>query len=70
MPAKSQAQQRFMGMVHAVQKGAMAAPSAAVAKAAGSISKTAAKEFASTKSKGLPGHVLSAMKKRLQKKNK
>jgi hypothetical protein len=68
MPAKSQAQQRFFGMVNAVQQGKMKAPSAAVAKAAKSISPSAAKEFASTKSKNLPVHVMNALKNRLKKK--
>ena len=54
MPSKSRAQQRFMGMVHAVQQGKMKAPSAEVAKAAKSIPQTAVKEFASTKSNNLP----------------
>lgn len=56
MPAKSKAQQRFMGMVHATQKGEAPA-SAAVAKAAKSIEPGDAEKFASTKHKGLPGHV-------------
>ena len=54
MPAVSKAQQRFMGMVHAVQKGDMEAPSPEVAKAADSMSDKDAKDFASTKHKGLP----------------
>jgi hypothetical protein len=54
MPAQSKAQQRFMGMVHAVQKGDMEAPSKEVEKAADSMSDKAAKDFASTKHKGLP----------------
>ena len=54
MPAVSKAQQRFMGMVHAVKKGDMPAPSAEVAKAAASMKKKDAKDFASTKHKGLP----------------
>lgn len=54
MPAKSKKQQKFMGMVHAVQKGEMKPPSPAVAKAAASIKPKAAKEFAATKRKGLP----------------
>ena len=57
MPAQSKAQQRFMGMVHAVQKGDMEAPSKEVEKAADSMTDKAAKDFASTKHKGLPGHV-------------
>jgi hypothetical protein len=54
MPAVSKAQQRFMGMVHAVQKGDMEAPSKEVEKAADSMSDKAAKDFASTSHKGLP----------------
>ena len=54
MPAVSKAQQRFMGMVHATQKGDMEAPSKEVEKAADSMSKKSAKDFASTKHKGLP----------------
>ena len=57
MPAQSKAQQKFMGMVHAVQKGDMEAPSKEVEKAADSMSDKAAKDFASTKHKGLPAHV-------------
>lgn len=54
MPAQSKAQQRFMGMVHAVQKGDMEAPSKEVEKAADSMSKKDAKSYASTSHKGLP----------------
>jgi hypothetical protein len=54
MPAQSKAQQRFMGMVHAVQKGDMEAPSKEVEKAADSMSDKAAKDYASTSHKGLP----------------
>jgi len=54
MPAVSKAQQRFMGMVHAVQKGDMEAPSKEVEKAADSMSKKDAKDYASTSHKGLP----------------
>ena len=54
--AKSKAQQKFMGMVHAAQKGEKPA-SKEVAKAAKGMSKKAAKDFAKTKHKGLPAHV-------------
>ena len=54
MPAVSKAQQRFMGMVYAAKKGDMPNPSPEVAKAAESIKKKDAKDFASTKHKGLP----------------
>jgi hypothetical protein len=53
MPAVSKAQQRFMGMVHAAQKGEEPA-SADVAKVAADMDKKSAKDFASTKHKGLP----------------
>ena len=53
MPAKSKAQQRLFGMVHAYQKhGGDASPK--VKKIAGQISYDDADEFASTKHKGLP----------------
>ena len=54
MPAESKAQQRFMGMVHATQKGEQKAPSKEVAAAAKSMKPSDAKDFASTKRKGLP----------------
>jgi hypothetical protein len=57
MPAKSKAQQRFMGMVHAAQKGELDKPSSEVEKAADSMSDADAKDYASTKHKGLPNHV-------------
>ncbi len=54
--AKSKAQQKFMGMVHAAQKGEKPA-SKEVAKVAKDMPKKAAKDYAQTKHKGLPGHV-------------
>jgi len=57
MPAKSKAQQRFMGMVHATQKGDMESPSAEVSKVANSIYDKDAKDFASTSHKGLPDKI-------------
>jgi len=54
--AVSKAQQKFMGMVHATQKGEKA-PSKEVAKVAKDMGKKDAKDFASTKHKGLPQHV-------------
>jgi hypothetical protein len=53
MPAVSKAQQRFMGMVHAAQKGEEPS-SPEVAKVAADMDKKSAKDFASTKHKGLP----------------
>jgi len=52
--ALSKQQQKFMGMVYAVKKGDMAAPSPEVAKAAAGMTKQQAKDFAKTKHKGLP----------------
>lgn len=54
MPAVSKAQQRFMGMVYAAKKGDMPNPSPEVAAASASMKKKDAKDFASTKHKGLP----------------
>lgn len=55
----SKAQQRFMGMVHAVQKGELSPNKVGgkVAKAADSMSYKDADDFASTKHKGLPNKV-------------
>ncbi len=65
MPAVSKAQQRFMGMVHAAQKGEEPA-SADVAKAAKEMDPKDAKDFASTKHKGLPTHKETISKERLR----
>jgi hypothetical protein len=54
--AVSKKQQKFMGMVHAAQKGEKPA-SKEVAKVANEMPKKAAKDFASTKQKGLPEKV-------------
>ena len=48
MPAVSKAQQRFMGMVHAADKGETPA-SPEVAKVSADMKDTDAKDFASTK---------------------
>ena len=56
--AKSKAQQKFMGMVHAMQKGEkVKGASPELKKAAKSMPKKAAKDYASTKHKGKPEHV-------------
>ncbi len=57
--SKSKSQQRFMGMVHAVQKGELSPDEvgSSVAKAADSMSDKDAEDFASTKHKGLPEKV-------------
>lgn len=54
--AVSRAQQKFMGMVHSAQKGKKPA-SKEVAKVAKTMKKSDAKDFASTKHKGLPEKV-------------
>ena len=63
MPAVSKAQQKFMGMVHAAQKGDMENPSPEVAKAADSMSDKDAKDFASTSHKGLPDKKMEQLNK-------
>ena len=57
MPAKSKKQQKFMGMVHAAQKGDLKTPSPEVKIVAKSMKKKDTKDFASTKHKGLPNKV-------------
>jgi hypothetical protein len=57
MPAKSKKQQRFMGMVRAVQKGEMKSPSKKISEAAKSMSKKDVKDYAKTKHEGLPNKV-------------
>ena len=57
MPAKSKAQQRLFGMVHAYQKGELDNPSKAIKKIGDNISFKKAKKFASTKHKKLPEKV-------------
>lgn len=59
--AVSKAQQKFMGMVHAVQKGELSPDKVGddVAKAADSMKEKDAEDFASTKHKGLPEKKIS-----------
>jgi len=59
MPAVSKAQQKFMGIVHGIQKGDIkpGEVSAKAQKVAKTISKKDAKGFATTKHKGLPEKV-------------
>ena len=54
MPAVSKKQQRFFGIVRAIQKGEMAPTTPETAKAAADMKKSDVKKFASTKHKGLP----------------
>lgn len=66
MPAKSESQQRFMGMVHAHKKGELDSSSIPddvmkkVRKTAKSMTDEEAKKYASTKHKGLPDKVSEA----------
>ena len=59
MPSKSKAQQKFMGMVHALKKGEMKPSDAspAVKKAAKSMDKKSTEKYASTTHKGKPEKV-------------
>ena len=54
MPALSKKQQRFFGIVRAIQKGEQTPTTPETAKAAEDMKKTDVKKFASTKHKGLP----------------
>ena len=54
MPALSKKQQRFFGIVRAIQKGDLAPTTPETAKAANDMKKSDVKKFASTKHKGLP----------------
>ena len=54
MPAVSKAQQKFFGIVRAIQKGEMSPTTPETAKAAATMKKKDVKDFASTKHKGLP----------------
>lgn len=61
MPAKSKAQQRLFGMVHAYQKGELENPSEEIKNIADHISYKDAKKFAKTKHKKLPEKVDEAI---------
>ena len=54
MPALSKKQQKFFGIVRAIQKGEQTPTTPETAKAAEDMKKTDVKKFASTKHKGLP----------------
>ena len=54
MPAVSKKQQKFFGIVRAIQKGEMAPTTPETAKAAEDMKKGDVKKYASTKHKGLP----------------
>ena len=59
MPAISKKQQRFFGIVRAIQKGEMAPTTPETAKAAADMKKSDVKDFASTKHKKLPEKVVA-----------
>ena len=59
MPAVSRAQQKFFGIVRAIQKGEMAPTTPETAKAAAVMKKKDVKDFASTKHKKLPEKVVA-----------
>ena len=72
MPSKSKAQQKFMGAVYALKKGDLKPSDAtpAVRKVAKDMKKSDAKDFASTKHKGLPKKVKQEIIKRLRDEGK
>ena len=59
MPAVSKKQQRFFGIVRAIQKGEMAPTTPETAKAAADMKKSDVKDFAATKHKKLPEKVVA-----------
>ena len=69
MPAKSKQQQKFMGIVRAIQKGDEPASkfSKAAQDAAKDMSKSDVKKYAKTKHKGLPRKVKQELLDRLKK---
>ena len=68
MPAVSKKQQKFFGIVRAIQKGEMTPTTPETAKAAEDMKKGDVKKFASTKHKGLPNKVVQ--KEELDKNDK
>ena len=68
MPAPSTKQQRFFGIVRAIQKGEQAPTTPETAKAAEDMKKTDVKKFASTKHKGLPEKKVTTEELKLNRK--
>ena len=66
MPAVSKKQQRFFGIVRAIQKGEMAPTTPETAKAAANMKKSDVKDFASTKHKKLPEKKVAKEESNLQ----
>ena len=70
MPAVSKKQQRFFGIVRAIQKGEMTATTPETAKAAATMKKKDVKDFASTKHKKLPEKKVAKEEKTFSQKDK
>ena len=68
MPALSKKQQRFFGIVRAIQKGEQSPTTPETAKAAEDMKKTDVKKFASTKHKGLPEKKVTTEELKLNRK--
>ena len=68
MPAVSKKQQKFFGIVRAIQKGEQAPTTPETAKAAADMKKTDVKKFASTKHKGLPNKKVTTEEIKLNRK--
>ena len=68
MPALSKKQQRFFGIVRAIQKGEQTPTTPETAKAAADMKKTEVKKFASTKHKGLPNKKVTTEEIKLNRK--
>ena len=68
MPALSKKQQRFFGIVRAIQKGEQAPTTPQTAKAAADMKKSDVKKFASTKHKGLPNKKVTTEEIKLNRK--
>ena len=68
MPALSKKQQRFFGIVRAIQKGEQVPTTPETAKAAADMKKTDVKKFASTKHKGLPNKKVTTEEVKLNRK--
>ena len=68
MPALSKKQQRFFGIVRAIQKGEQAPTTPETAKAATDMKKSDVKKFASTKHKGLPNKKVTTEEIKLNRK--
>jgi len=68
MPALSKKQQKFFGIVRAIQKGEQTPTTPETAKAAADMKKTDVKKFASTKHKGLPNKKVTTEEIKLNRK--